>query len=93
MRKLARIIVSLVANALGLWAAATYIPGFHLAVDVSNRQDLQTLFILAAIFMAFSSIANALSTNDSKIWEANQVLQEFMQMPEHRIPFFSSASR
>lgn len=54
MRKLARLIVSLIANALGLWLAATYLPGFHLAIDLANKQDLQTLAILAAILMALN---------------------------------------
>lgn len=40
---LARLIVSLVANALALWAAATYISGFHL------EGDLKELAIIALI--------------------------------------------
>ncbi len=44
MRLLARIIIAVVVNALGLLAAATFIPGFHLAAT------LQELLILALLF-------------------------------------------
>lgn len=46
MRLIARIIIAVVVNALGLLAAATFIPGFHLTAT------LQELLILAAIFTA-----------------------------------------
>lgn len=44
MRLLARIIIAVVVNALGLLAAATFIPGFRLTAT------LQELLALAAIF-------------------------------------------
>lgn len=43
---IARIIIAVVVNALGLLAASTFIPGFHLTAN------LQELLILAAIFTA-----------------------------------------
>lgn len=46
MRMVARIIIAVVVNALGLLAAATFIPGFHLTAD------FRELLILAAIFTA-----------------------------------------
>lgn len=46
MRLTARIIIAVVVNALGLLAAATFIPGFRLTAS------LQELLILAAIFTA-----------------------------------------
>jgi len=46
MRLLARIIIAVVVNALGLLAASTFIPGFHITAS------LQELLILAAIFTA-----------------------------------------
>jgi putative membrane protein len=57
MRGLAKILVSLIANALGLVAAAYYVSGFHLATD-----SLPQLALVALIFMALNMFLKPILT-------------------------------
>ena len=50
MKWLAKIVVIVVANALGLWAAATYIPGFNFSGGLTE------LAILALILTALNAL-------------------------------------
>ncbi len=50
MKLLAKIIVAVLANAAGLWAATTYIPGFELS------GGWKQIFMLALIFTALNFI-------------------------------------
>lgn len=47
MKTLAKIIVAVLLNALGLWGAATYVPGFVLRGDL--REILSVAVILTAL--------------------------------------------